>query len=431
MTVLPAFLLADLHLDVLEVAHLPDGAHVVAHRLLGQRDAGGGLEVHLDGVVLDLAVAAERDLDHLQVRGGRRPASPRPASRRTCRRRCCRPPCRGRLRAERARPAARRPSRIAAATVERRRLIAGGGYSRSTIRPSAIRSRRGRLLRQLVVVRDDEDGGAELPIELEEELVDLAPGLGVEVPGRLVGQQEPGPKQQGARQRHPLLLAARKLARPVREPVGQADARQHRRRPLGAEPPRLPQDEPRHHGVLERGELRQQVVELEDEADLPVAELRQPRGVHRRHVDAVEGDRAGRRGVERPQDLEQRRLADPRGADHRGHLAGREVEVEPPQHVDRPAAMLESLRQTAHLHPRPAARVPFERSGRDGRRHGVRQISRRPRRCQRRHRPYFLRLRALAGGCPALIDRRPRPRGAPYSYLRPSTGRIREASIAG
>jgi predicted ABC-type transport system involved in lysophospholipase L1 biosynthesis ATPase subunit len=47
-------------------------------------------------------------------------------------------------------------------------------------------------------------------------------------------------------------------------------------------------DQRRHHHVLERGELGQQVVELEHEPDPPVAELGEPAGAHRRELLADE-----------------------------------------------------------------------------------------------------------------------------------------------
>ena len=62
--------LRHLDLHVVEVAHLPDRADVLADRLLRQRHAGSGLEVDLDRVVLDLAVAAELQLGDAQA--GRR-----------------------------------------------------------------------------------------------------------------------------------------------------------------------------------------------------------------------------------------------------------------------------------------------------------------------------------------------------------------------
>ena len=66
----------------------------------------------------------------------------------------------------------------------------------------------------------------------------------------------PGPVMAAVREPH---LLEEGLRRPPRLPVGNA------------------RDEQRHHHVLEGGELREQVVELEDEADGAVAELAQAR----------------------------------------------------------------------------------------------------------------------------------------------------------
>ena len=75
----------------------------------------------------------------------------------------------------------------------------------------------------------------------------------------------------------PLLLAAGELARPVRRAVVETDALEAS---LGARSAAswlvAPAMRQRHHDVLERRELPQQVVELEDEADGPV-----PEGGHR------------------------------------------------------------------------------------------------------------------------------------------------------
>ena len=76
----------------------------------------------------------------------------------------------------------------------------------------------------------------------------------------------------------PLHLAAGQLARLVLQAVAQADALEQRGRPLRsvaalapASPDRVA-DHRRHQHVLERRELRQQVVELEDEAEGAVAQ---------------------------------------------------------------------------------------------------------------------------------------------------------------
>ena len=52
----------------------------------------------------------------------------------------------------------------------------------------------------------------------------VAAGLGVEVAGRLVGEQDARPVDQGPGDGGPLHLAAGQLARPVLEPMAEADA---------------------------------------------------------------------------------------------------------------------------------------------------------------------------------------------------------------
>ena len=87
---------------------------------------------------------------------------------------------------------------------------------------------------------------------------------------------------------------------------------------LGRRPPRDPQ---RHPGVLERRELRQQMMELEHEADVPVAERRQLVGRHAREVGVADRARAGVERVEPAEHVQQRALADAGRADDRDHLA--------------------------------------------------------------------------------------------------------------
>ena len=68
---------------------------------------------------------------------------------------------------------------------------------------------------QRLVVGDDHGGDAQIAVHLAQELVDALAGGRVEVAGGLVGQQQRGLEHQRARQRHPLRLAARELARAV------------------------------------------------------------------------------------------------------------------------------------------------------------------------------------------------------------------------
>src|ERR1017187_3151234 len=88
--------------------------------------------------------------------------------------------------------AAPAPRSIAAAKAKARRLMAMA-LALFPLDDQAVRHAQpaGRLGRQLVVVGDDQERRPQLAVELEEQIVHLAPGLGVEVAGRLVGQQEP------------------------------------------------------------------------------------------------------------------------------------------------------------------------------------------------------------------------------------------------
>ena len=80
-----------------------------------------------------------------------------------------------------------------------------------------------------------------------------------------------GRPDEGAGARHPLLLAAGQLARPVAEPVAQADGVDDLVEPRGVRAP--PGDGRRQHDVLLRREGRHEVEGLEDEADPVAAQL--------------------------------------------------------------------------------------------------------------------------------------------------------------
>ena len=98
---------------------------------------------------------------------------------------------------------------------------------------------------------------------------------GVEVAGRLVGEQQRRLGHQRARDRDALLLAARELGRRVLRAVGEPDrcerlaARAARRSRA-----RTPPVDQRQLDVLERGRARQQVEALEHEAEVVAAQQR-------------------------------------------------------------------------------------------------------------------------------------------------------------
>jgi len=70
------------------------------------------------------------------------------------------------------------------------------------------------------VVRDEHDGPT-APVELPEERRDLGAGMAVEVAGRLVGEDQRGLRDQGAGDRHALLLPAAELGRLVVDSVAE------------------------------------------------------------------------------------------------------------------------------------------------------------------------------------------------------------------
>jgi hypothetical protein len=145
---------------------------------------------------------------------------------------------------------------------------------------------------------------------------DLVGAVAVEVAGGLVGQHQRRLEHQRARDRHALLHAAGQLARPLVQRIAQADGGEQRARALalrGVTRPVAHQRRQRH--VLQRAEGRQQVVELEHEAQRLAPAQRQRlrrRAPSSPRLDAVAAA-VGRSS--RPDDVQQRALARARRPD--------------------------------------------------------------------------------------------------------------------
>ena len=190
------------------------------------------------------------------------------------------------------------------------------------------------------VVGDDDRRPAvrgEVPAEVGAQ---AQPGAGVEGRQRLVEQQQLRREHQRPGERDPLGLPAGQLARPEPGVVGQADPVQPRRRgPAGggaADPLRAQAV----RDVVQRGQVREEQVVLEDDAD-PAPLRRRPdagRGVVE-HA-AAEPDVAAGERHQPGERAQQRRLAGPvrpeHGEDLAGHRVDRGVELEaavPRQHL--------------------------------------------------------------------------------------------------
>ena len=152
------------------------------------------------------------------------------------------------------------------------------------------------------------------------------PVLEVERAGRLVAEEHVGPLGDGARDGDALLLAARELRREVIEPIAEADERERL-----ARVERVVGDLGDQRDVLARGQAGDQVVELEDEADVAPPVARQLVLVGVGEVGAAIDDAAGGADVEAAQDVEQRRLAAARGAEQDDQLALEQIEVDAAQ----------------------------------------------------------------------------------------------------
>ena len=106
---------------------------------------------------------------------------------------------------------------------------------------------------------------------------------------------------------------------------------------------RFAPDAQRHADVVQRAELRQQVVELVDETQVPVAQPALFRGVQAGHLLPHQLHRARGRRVQPAQQVTQRALARTRGADDGERLAGMHLEVHAAQHLHVQPALAEAL----------------------------------------------------------------------------------------
>src|SRR5262249_20302914 len=190
----------------------------------------------------------------------------------------------------------------------------------------------------------DHDEREPLAAELGEEVQDLRAGGAVEVPRRLVGQQDARTHDHGARDRDALALAARELLRPMigaaRDPDG-GELRAHPGTTLRA------RDAREHHrqlDVLRGGEPGHQVEGLEDEPDQVPAHLGQLGVVETAHLASVEEVRARGRAVEAADDVQQRRLPRTRRPHDGDVLARRDVLAHVGERVHHRLAHLENAR---------------------------------------------------------------------------------------
>jgi hypothetical protein len=193
------------------------------------------------------------------------------------------------------------------------------------------------------VVRDHDDGLAELVGRPAQELEQIGGGLGIQVAGRLVGEDDRRLVDEGPGDRNALLLAAGELGGPMRETVGDADRRDELVEPLAVG--LAPGQGERKEDVLLRVEDRHQVEALEDEAELVAPHPRQLAVLEAGELRPVDRDGARGRTVEARQEMHQGRLARTRRSHDGGESAGREVDRDIVEGVHRRVALAEGTAQ--------------------------------------------------------------------------------------
>src|SRR5664279_45204 len=163
------------------------------------------------------------------------------------------------------------------------------------------------------IVRDEDERRPRLAVQLEHQLHHRLAGREIEAAGRLVGEQQRRPDDEGAGQRDALRRAAGEHARIVAQPLAEAHALEHLRRQRARIGTALQLE--RQHHVLERTEVAEQLEALKDEAEFGRAHGGARILVDGEEIDTGETNRAFARRIEPGDDREQGALAGTRRAD--------------------------------------------------------------------------------------------------------------------
>ena len=165
-------------------------------------------------------------------------------------------------------------------------------------------------------------------VEVVDEAQDFGAGVGVEIAGGLVGEEDGRLEGQGAGDGDALALAAGELVGQVVEAVVEADELEQA---AGARFDFLAREAfevEREGHVLDAGERGEEVEELEDEADFVAAEAGEVVIGERGDGLAVDADFAGGGAVEAADQVEEGGLSGAGGADDGDHFAAGDVEVD-------------------------------------------------------------------------------------------------------
>src|SRR5208283_1186123 len=195
----------------------------------------------------------------------------------------------------------------------------------------------GERQRFVLIMRDDDESGVELALNLLELELRLLAQFSVEGAERLVEQQELRPRRQRPGERHALLLAARDLVDAARAKVRQLNDVEKLLNSFFHSLSREPLAAQAKGDVLEDVEMRKQRIGLEHHIDRP------PVGRQAGKIAALERKppRVGR--LETGDEAHQGRLAAARGTEEREELAWRDFKRDLVERDDRTEALAGAL----------------------------------------------------------------------------------------
>lgn len=165
-------------------------------------------------------------------------------------------------------------------------------------------------------MRDEQHRHAALRLLGKKKVGNLPAGFGVQIACRFIRDQHQWRGSKRARNRHPLLFTAGKLARVVLETLSKSDG--HEFLPCDGEGIRHVRELQRHCNVFQRRHVGDQMEGLKNDADVAAAKIGQ--GVFRKGVQRFpcNVNLAGVKAFKPCKNHEQRRLAGARGP-HNSH----------------------------------------------------------------------------------------------------------------
>lgn len=134
-------------------------------------------------------------------------------------------------------------------------------------------------------------------------------GPSVEIPRRLVHENEGWFVHERPRDGHPLFLPARQSTRLMIGPIRETKKRKQSAGPGGGLLQGAMLDEGRHRHIFKRRKFREEVVKLEDKSDASIPKHRQFLVIFCEEIHSTKMDRALRWTVERTEEMEQGRLS--------------------------------------------------------------------------------------------------------------------------